>query len=131
MGHPRRIALRRVRRRQRVRINPYKGNKKVSEQHKVPADVATPSRRNLLFMIGAAFNAVAGVLVAIPLVGYIFSAFAHKRIAPEQWINLGEVTLYPTGQTRLATYRNPFTRPWDGPTADIPCWVRRLNEQKF
>ena len=38
---------------------------------------------------------------------------------------------FPEGQTRLATYRNPFTEPWDGETADIPCWVRRITGEKF
>ena len=30
---------------------------------------------------------------------------------------------FPENQTRLAVYRNPFRKPWDGGTADIPCWV--------
>jgi menaquinol-cytochrome c reductase iron-sulfur subunit len=96
------------------------------------ASEATPSRRELLlFKAGAFFTTIAGVLVAIPVIGYVFSAFANKRIAPQEWINLGDVKGYPTGQTRLATFRNPFTRPWDGPTAEIPCWVRRIDESKF
>ena len=36
-------------------------------------------------------------------------------------------TQFPEGQTRLATYRNPLVRPWDGDTGDIPCWVRRIS----
>src|SRR5262245_3806869 len=34
-------------------------------------------------------------------------------------------------QTRLAVYQNPATRPWDGDTAHVPCWVRRIDEQRF
>jgi Rieske Fe-S protein len=84
-----------------------------------------------MFMVGSAVTAVAGVLVAIPIVGYVFSSFAHKRSASQQWINLGSLEKYPQGQTRLATFRNPFTRPWDGPTAEIPCWVRRADNGAF
>ena len=103
----------------------------MDQQHSAPKDAATPSRRNLLFFAGAAANAIAGVLVAVPLIGYVFSAFAHKRSVGQQWINLGDLGRYPQGQTRLATYRNPFTRPWDGATAEIPCWVRRTDEGAF
>jgi Rieske Fe-S protein len=103
----------------------------VSVHEKAPADAATPTRRNLLFNVGVAVNAIAGVLVAIPVIGYVFSAFAHKRIAREAWIGLGDVQKFPAGQTRLTSFRNPFTRPWDGATSEIPCWVRRVEEDKF
>ena len=99
-------------------------------EHQTGSEPA-PTRRNLLFKAGVAFNVAAGAVMAVPLLGYLLSSFTHKKMAPEQWIGLGDVKNYPPGQTRLATYRNPFTRPWDGPTADIPCWVRRIDEQKF
>jgi menaquinol-cytochrome c reductase iron-sulfur subunit len=96
------------------------------------ASESTPSRRELLlFKAGALFTTIAGAVVAIPVIGYVFSAFANKRIAPQEWINLGDVGRYTVGATRLATFRNPFTRPWDGATAEIPCWVRRIDETKF
>ena len=38
---------------------------------------------------------------------------------------------FPEGQTRLATYRNPVANPSDGETANIPCWVRRVEGEKF
>jgi Rieske Fe-S protein len=38
---------------------------------------------------------------------------------------------YPAGQTRLATFQNPERGPTDGVTADIPCWVRNIDNQKF
>ena len=37
----------------------------------------------------------------------------------------------PEGETRLATYRNPFVRPWDGDTGNVPCWVRRISTDKL
>ena len=50
---------------------------------------------------------------------------------PSAWIPLGPVGQFPEGQTRLAVYRNPFTRPWDGATSEIPCWVRRVESGQF
>jgi menaquinol-cytochrome c reductase iron-sulfur subunit len=83
------------------------------------------SRRGFLFKLGIALNALAATLLAIPVVGYVFSSFRRKE-PYDSWILLGSLNDFPENQTRLATYRNPFTRPWDGTTADIPCWVRRI-----
>src|SRR5690348_13933568 len=118
---PRRVRPLRRYRRPKGRDNRMRKNS-VSHRPNAPADFATPSRRNVLFHVGAAFSAVASVLMAIPIIGYVFSAFSHKRIPPQQWIGLGDISKYPPGQTWLASFRNPFTRPWDGATGDIPCW---------
>jgi menaquinol-cytochrome c reductase iron-sulfur subunit len=88
------------------------------------------SRRRFLLAFGVALNAVAAALLAIPVIGYVFSSF-RRELASQSWIMLGAVENFPENQTRLATYRNPYTRPWDGKTADIPCWVRRLSGEKF
>ena len=88
------------------------------------------SRRGFLLMLGAALNVVAGALVAVPVVGYVFSSF-YRRQPSRSWIMLGALENFPENQTRFASYRNPYTRPWDGKTADIPCWVRRITGEKF
>lgn len=95
--------------------------------HQPPASAV--SRRGVLLAFGVALNAVAATLLAIPIVGYVFSSFRHKTL--QEWILLGPLERFPEQQTRLATYRNPFTSPWDGSTADIPCWVRRLKGETF
>jgi menaquinol-cytochrome c reductase iron-sulfur subunit len=88
-----------------------------------------PTRRGVLLTLGIALNAVAATLLAIPLVGFVLSP--ARRRSWQQWISLGPLTDYPENQTRLATYRNPFSRPWDGETANIPCWVRRVSGDEF
>jgi quinol---cytochrome c reductase iron-sulfur subunit, bacillus type len=87
-------------------------------------------RRSFLFRLGFLLNGIAAVLVTVPVLGYIFSSFRRKDPF-QSWIALGPVAGFPENQTRLATYRNPYTRPWDGMTADIPCWVRRVEGEKF
>jgi len=91
---------------------------------------AAVSRRRFLFLVGGALNAVAATLLAIPVIRYVFSSF-RRNVASQSWIKLGALENFPENQTRLATYRNPYTRPWDGTTAEIPCWVRRLAGEKF
>ncbi|MGA2248395.1 MAG: Rieske 2Fe-2S domain-containing protein [Verrucomicrobiota bacterium] len=92
---------------------------------------ATPkkvSRRQMLMTLGIGLNAVAAVLFTVPVVGYIFGPAKRKEMEKEvEWVTLGSLTQFPEGETRLATYRNPFVRPWDGATGDIPCWVRRIS----
>jgi menaquinol-cytochrome c reductase iron-sulfur subunit len=90
------------------------------------------TRRGLLLKLGIALNALAGLVLAVPIVGYLLSPARRRRMrAALQWVALGELSAFPEGQTRMATFRNPSSRPWDGPTADIPCWVRRRQGSDF
>jgi Rieske Fe-S protein len=89
----------------------------------------THTRRYLLAKIGGALNAIAAVLIGIPLVGFIFSSFTARE--DNSWISLGPIDQFPEGQTRLAVYQNPSARPWDGDTAKVPCWVRRIQGEQF
>jgi menaquinol-cytochrome c reductase iron-sulfur subunit len=90
------------------------------------------SRRAMLVKLSIFFNAIIGAVLAIPIVGYLFSPIARARKAAENnWLPLGSVEEYPAGQTRLATFRNDDIRPWDGQTADSACWVRRIDAQTF
>ena len=81
------------------------------------------SRRGFLFKLGLALNVLGGVLVGIPVLGYLLGPDPSPRrpvVDP-----LGPVASFPDGETRLAIYENPFRVAWDGATAKIACWVRR------
>lgn len=95
-----------------------------------PNGAAPVTRRRFLFRLGLALNAFAASLVAIPLLGYVVSAVFRTR-AQQAWIDLGPLNAFPEGQTRLAAYRNPFAVAWDGASAEIPCWVRRIGRDRF
>jgi nitrite reductase/ring-hydroxylating ferredoxin subunit len=90
------------------------------------------SRRSMLAKLGLLFDAAVGVLVAVPIVRYILSPVIRERNPGYQsWLSLGSLDRFPAGQTRLATYRNPVMTPSDGETANIPCWVRNVDGEKF
>ena len=75
------------------------------ETHQKPSSM---SRRFMLLKLGVALNALAAVLLGIPVVGYLASAARKKSMIDAlAWIPLGEVDRFPEGQTRLATFRNP------------------------
>lgn len=88
------------------------------------------SRRGFLFRLGVGLNVLGAALVGIPVVGYIFGG-ARQRTGGQSWIQLGPVDGFPAGQTRLATYENPVRVAWDGATAKVACWVRRIEGQRF
>ena len=90
------------------------------------------SRRAMLVKIGLLLNGIVGVVLAVPIVRYLVSPVTRERqIGYESWLSLGGLEQFPAGQTRLATYRNPAVNAWDGETADIACWVRNVDDQKF
>jgi Rieske Fe-S protein len=90
------------------------------------------SRRQMFMKIATLFNGVVGVLLAIPIVRYVLSPVTSAgKSGYESWISLGSIDQFPSGETRLATYRNPVAQASDGETADIPCWVRHVDNSKF
>ena len=90
------------------------------------------SRRTALMKLGMFFNGVVGVFLAVPIVRYLLSPVTReKKFGYESWLSLGALEQFPTGQTRLATYRNPLVNDWDGETGNTACWVRRVDDQTF
>jgi len=90
------------------------------------------SRRQMFMKIATLFNGVVGVLLAIPIVRYLLSPVTRAgKSGYESWISLGSIDQFPSGETRLATYRNPVAQVSDGETADIHCWVRNVDDSKF
>ena len=90
------------------------------------------SRRRMLMKLGILFNGAAGMVLAVPIVRYLLSPVLRESSPGyESWLSLGPLGQFPQGQTRLATYRHPAANPSDGETANIPCWVRNVDGEKF
>jgi menaquinol-cytochrome c reductase iron-sulfur subunit len=90
------------------------------------------TRRSLLMKIAILFNGMIGLILAVPIVRYLLSPVVReKKGVYDAWVALGNLDQFPSGQTRLATYRNPVVSPTDGATADIACWVRNVDGQNF
>jgi menaquinol-cytochrome c reductase iron-sulfur subunit len=90
------------------------------------------SRRQMFVKFGLLFSGVVSMLTGMPIVGYLLSPVIRDRKGrAESWISLGSIEQFPSGQTRLSTYRNPVANAWDGETANVACWVRRVDETTF
>src|SRR3984957_16119280 len=90
------------------------------------------SRRGMVVKLGILLNAAVGAILAVPIVRYLLSpVIRERRAGSDSWLALGPLDRFPAGQTRLATYRNPVANASDGDTANIPCWVRNVDGEKF
>jgi Rieske Fe-S protein len=90
------------------------------------------SRRALFVKLGLLFNGVVGVLLGVPIARFLLSPVTRgQHGAYESWLSLGPLEQFPAGQTRLATYRNPVATASDGETAQVACWVRRIDSNHF
>jgi Rieske Fe-S protein len=92
----------------------------------------TLSRRGLLAKLGILFNALVAAALAVPIMRFLLSAITRGRAnAYLAWVPLGNIGEFPEGETRLATFRNPYVMPTDGKTVDTACWVRRIEGDRF
>ena len=89
-----------------------------------------PTRRGMLMQVGILCNGVVAAVLAVPVLRYLLSAVT-RPIGYDAWVSIGEARQFPEGETRLATFRNPYGIAADGQTADTACWVRRVAANQF
>ena len=65
-----------------------------------PTDPKVVTRRWMLLGMGALFNGLVGLAVAVPVVRYLLGPVKRKG-AYNSWISLGSVDQFPAGETRL------------------------------
>ena len=90
------------------------------------------SRRGFFTKVAMLFNGLVAVALALPIVRFLSSSITRGRgNGYLSWVPLGPVSEFPEGETRLATFKNPYVTPTDGKTADTACWVRRAEGDQF
>ncbi len=90
------------------------------------------SRRGFFTKLGILFNGLAATVLAVPILGFLASSITRGRANGYlSWVPLGSVNEFPEGETRLATFQNPYVMPTDGKTVDTACWVRRIAGDQF
>ncbi|HEY2468529.1 MAG TPA: Rieske 2Fe-2S domain-containing protein [Terracidiphilus sp.] len=81
------------------------------------------SRRTFLMNVGIALNAAVALVIATPVVAYLLGPILRRKDYLE-WVAVGNVSEFPLGETKLVTFTNPFSEPWDGASAKVPAYVR-------
>jgi nitrite reductase/ring-hydroxylating ferredoxin subunit len=89
------------------------------------AETSVVSRRWVLLKASIALNGVVGLALAYPIIRYFCYPVKPGKDF-KSWVSLGLLDAFPVGETRLAYYKNPFARDWDGQTDDTACYVRRI-----
>ena len=109
-----------IRRPLRRRLQPHQRGDEIHDQRDpsanpqptAPGDPLIVSRRWLLFKGAVALNGVVGLVLAVPVLRYLLAPW-RKDASFNSWISLGSLDSFPTGETRLAYYKNPSQNPWD------------------
>jgi len=88
------------------------------------------SRRTFMMNVGIALNAAVALVIATPVVAYLLGPVLRRKEYLD-WIAIGSVNEFPVGETKLISFQNPFSDPWDGTTSKIPAYVRRSASEDF
>jgi Rieske Fe-S protein len=84
----------------------------------------------MLVKIGILCNGLVAAVLAVPVVRFLLSAVTHGG-GYGAWVSIGPASQFPAGETRLATFRNPYGIAADGQTANTACWVRHVAASQF
>ena len=83
-----------------------------------------PGRRSFFRILTGGLSAVASLVVAAPLVEYLFG----KRTREIPWAPLGALQDFPLDETRQVTFDNPIRQPWDGLVSRVSVYVRNVGQ---
>lgn len=86
-----------------------------------PSGPPTADRRGFLQWLTALVGVVAAAMFTIPFVGYLLGPMRRRK---PLWVTLGKVEDFQLGETRLVTFANPLSQPWDGMTGQTGVYVR-------
>jgi menaquinol-cytochrome c reductase iron-sulfur subunit len=102
------------------------------ESSKTSSNETGISRRGFFMKLGILFNGLVATALAVPITRFVLSSITRGRgNAYLSWVPLGPVNEFPEGETRLATFQNPYVMPTDGKTVGTACWVRRVEGDHF
>ncbi len=85
--------------------------------------------RRLLNWFSLGMAGLAGAVVSVPLIAYIFSPL----IKPSQniWQDIGPFDNFVVGKTVEVSFQDPSPLAWAGQTAKTAAWVRRNDQSTF
>src|SRR5690349_3141765 len=88
-----------------------------------PAEPDDPSRRRFLTRMSLGLSGLIGVVLGIPLVGYLLAPLL--RPPQPEWIDVGPANGFQTGETREVAFTDISPLPYAGLTSATAIYVRR------
>lgn len=85
----------------------------------------------LLFLNGiiVGFGGIAGIVLGIPLIGYVLTPLI--RPTPRVWRDVGAVSDFQVGTTVEVRYSDPGALQWAGTTTLAAAWLRCESHTQF
>jgi menaquinol-cytochrome c reductase iron-sulfur subunit len=87
------------------------------------------SRRRFLSAVAATAGALAAVLVAIPVLGFVLGPVLRRR--NQDWRAVGPVDKFNRGKTVKVEFKGAGAQPWAGDTGRQAAWLRRSGDGTF
>ncbi len=94
-----------------------------------PCNSCGCTRRKFLAGVTYALTGVIGVIVTVPIIGFIVAPIFRQKA--KVWRDVGAVDSFTIGTTRLVEYEDASSLRWAGVTARSAAWVRRDSEDQF
>lgn len=92
-------------------------------------DLLSPERRVFITKVSVLLMGLAGLAVAIPVVGFLIGPLLRRF--PRIWQPVGKVESFKIGQTVKVDFRDPSPLAWAGVTAETAAWLRRVSDNEF
>lgn len=87
------------------------------------------TRRTLFARITVACAAIVGLLVTLPVIGFILSPVFRRP--PNAWRAVGKVQDFAINATVEVVFEDASPMPWAGVTAKTGAWLRRTSDSEF
>jgi len=92
-------------------------------------EALSPERRVFITKVSLLLMGLAGLLVAVPVVGFLIGPLIRQF--PGTWRPVGSVDSFQVGKTVKVNFRDPSPLAWAGVTAQTAAWLRRVSDTEF
>lgn len=92
-------------------------------------DARELSRRGFFNKLSLALSGFIGVLVGIPIVGFLLAPLFKS--APRLWRPVGPVDSFKIDEITEVSFEDTSALPWAGETSKTAAWLNRAGDQEF
>ncbi|MDE3102569.1 MAG: ubiquinol-cytochrome c reductase iron-sulfur subunit [Chloroflexota bacterium] len=83
-------------------------------------------RRSFLSRMIVGLSGAIAAILGLPIIGYLLGPLIEPT--PAKYVDVGAVSDFAVGQTKLVKFRDPSPLPWAGQLADTALWVRHREQ---